>query len=184
MLGCRLAHREDQGDGLGGQAACDECERLRRGVVEPLRIIHHAHQRLLLGDVGQQAQKSQPDQEAVRGVADLQTERCAERVALWPGKAVEPTEERHTQLVQPGEREFHLGLDADRPGGTASGRASQQIAQQRRLADARLAAQDQRAAVAGPRAGQQLIQHLALITPTAQCRRPTTLGQAQDHCWT
>ena len=175
----RLAHRENQDNGLGGQAARDERERLRRGVVEPLRVIHHAHQRLLLGDVGQQAQKSQPDQEAVRGVAGLQTERRAERVALWSGKVIEPIEERRTHLVQPGEREFHLGLDADRPGGTASGRASQQVAQQRGLADARLAAQHQCPAVAGPRTGQQPIQHLALVTPTAR-----HVGQARDHCWT
>jgi len=152
-LGGRLAHREDQDDRLGRQAARDERERLRRGLVEPLRVVHHAYQRLLLGDVGQQAQQSQPDQEAVGGVAGLQAERRAERVALWSGQAIEPVEERRTQLVQPSEREFHLGLDADRPGGPASGRASQQVAQQRGLANARLAAQHQSPAVAGPRTG-------------------------------
>ena len=55
-----FAHGEDQRDRLGHQAAGDKRQRLRRGPIEPLGIIHQAHQRLLAGHLGQQAQ-ARPD---------------------------------------------------------------------------------------------------------------------------
>ena len=59
----RGAHDRDP---LGEQAAGDEPQDLRRGVVEPLRVVDDADQRLLLGDLGEQRQRGQPDQEPVR----------------------------------------------------------------------------------------------------------------------
>ena len=48
----RLAHPEGDRNRLGPQPARDEGERLRRGPIEPLRVVHHAHQRSLRGHVG------------------------------------------------------------------------------------------------------------------------------------
>ena len=58
----RGAHERDP---LGEEAAGDEPEDLRRGVVEPLRVVDDADERLLLGDLGEQRQRGEPDQEPV-----------------------------------------------------------------------------------------------------------------------
>ena len=113
-LAGRLAHGEDQPDRLRAQPARHERERLRRRRVEPLRVVDDADQRPLLRRVGQQAQDRQPDEEPVRRVAVAQAERRAERIALRAGQALEPVHERRAQLLQPGERELHLRLDARR----------------------------------------------------------------------
>ena len=56
----------DERDPLGEKTACDETEDLRRGAVEPLRVIDNADQRLLLSDLGEQCQRGQPHQKPVR----------------------------------------------------------------------------------------------------------------------
>jgi len=43
-----------------------ERQRLRRGTIQPLRIIDQANQRAVLGHLGQQAQDGQADQKGVR----------------------------------------------------------------------------------------------------------------------
>ena len=155
-LAARLAHGEDQPDRLRPETARDEGQRLRRGRVEPLRVVHDADQRPLLRDVGQQAQDRQADEEPIRRVAVAQTERGAERVALRAGKALEAIQERRAQLLQPRERELHLRLDPGRPGDAAPGRVLHQILQQRALADPGLAAQHQRPARTRAHARHQL----------------------------
>ena len=69
-------------DPLRQQPARHERERLRGHPVEPLRVVDDAHERLLLGGVGQQAQDGQPDEEALRRRPGAQAERRAQRVAL------------------------------------------------------------------------------------------------------
>ncbi len=88
-LAGRLAHREHQPDRLGAQPPRHEGQRLCRGAVEPLRVVHDADERVLLGRVGQQAQYGQADEEAIRGVPVAQAERGAERVVLRARKALE-----------------------------------------------------------------------------------------------
>jgi len=48
----------------------------------------------------------------------------------------------YAELMQPGEREFHLGFDPRRSRDATACRASLQVFQQRGLTDSRLAAQD------------------------------------------
>ena len=169
-LAGRLAHREHQPDRLRPQTARHERQRLRRRAVEPLRIVDDADQRPLLRRVRQQAQDRQADEEAIRGVALAQTERGAERLALRAGEAVQAIDERRAELMQPRERELHLGLDARRPGDAAPRRAPHQILQQGALAHAGLAAQHQRAAQTLAHTRHELIQRRALAAPTEQLR--------------
>jgi hypothetical protein len=56
-----LAHGEDQPDSLGAETARDERAALRRGPVEPLRVVHDADQRLPLRRRRHQAQPRQAD---------------------------------------------------------------------------------------------------------------------------
>ena len=46
------AGRAHDSDPFGMQTAGDEAENLRRGMVEPLRVVDDAGERLLLGDLG------------------------------------------------------------------------------------------------------------------------------------
>ena len=162
------ARREDQGDRLGQQPAGDERERLRRGLVQPLRVVDQADQRPLLGDIGQQAQYRQSDQEPIRRAAVAQPECRAQRVALRAGQVIQMVQHRRAQLVQPGERQLHLRLHARRPRDPGIRRALRQELQQRRLADPRLAPHHQHSAAARPRIGHEPIQHLALMPPAPQ----------------
>jgi len=54
----RGAHDRDP---LGEEAPGDEPQDLRRSVVDPLRVIDDTGQRLLLGDLGEQRERRQPD---------------------------------------------------------------------------------------------------------------------------
>ena len=135
-------------------------------------------ERSLLGDVGQQAQHRQPDEEAIRRVAGAQPERRAQRVALRAGKRVELLEQRRAQLMQPRERDLHLGLDAAGAHDPAPRRALCDVAQKGRLADAGFPVQDQRAALAAARRVQQPVERVAFAS-TAQQRRRTPRHHTQ-----
>ena len=170
-LAARLAHGEDQPDGLRPQAARDEGQRLRRGGVEPLRVVHDADERSLGRDGREQTQHRQADDEAIRRVPVVQTERGAKRRALRTGKALQAVEERRAQLLQSRVRELHLRLDPGRPGNAAPRRVLHQIVQQRALADSGLPAQHQRPARTGAQARHELIQRPALAAPAQQPAR-------------
>ena len=62
----RFPRREDEPHRFGEQAAGDEGERLRRGLIEPLRVVDDAQQRASLGRLGEEAEGREPDQEPVR----------------------------------------------------------------------------------------------------------------------
>ena len=171
VLVAGLAQREHQPDPLRQEPARHERERLRGHPVEPLRVVDDAHERLLLGGVGQQAQDRQPDEEAIRRRSGAQAERRAQRVALRARQMLETAEHGRAQRMQAGERELHLGLDARRPGDPASLRGCRQVPQQRGLADPRLAAQDQHAALARAHSRDESFQHVALADTVEQARR-------------
>ena len=83
------ARRAHDRDPLGEETAGDEPEDLGRGVVEPLRVVDDADERLLLGDLGEQRQRGQADQEPVGRRRRAQPEHRRERIALRIGQAVE-----------------------------------------------------------------------------------------------
>jgi hypothetical protein len=78
----RLAGREGQQHALGLDPAGGEGQRLRRGLVQPLAVVHHADQRPLRGRLRQQAQDGQADQEAIGGRPFDQAEGRPERIRL------------------------------------------------------------------------------------------------------
>jgi hypothetical protein len=103
---------EHHADRLGPQPARDERQDLRRGAVEPLLVIDDAYQRPFLGHLGQQAQGGQADQEPVRCRARTEAERGPQRVTLRRRQTLQAVQHRRAQMVQHGERQFHLRLDA------------------------------------------------------------------------
>jgi hypothetical protein len=77
------ARREDQGDRLRHQTTPDQAERLRRGPVQPLRVVDHTERREVTGHVRHQAQRGQADEEAIR----------RERVTSGTRQTLEPVRE-------------------------------------------------------------------------------------------
>ncbi len=167
LLG-RRAGGEDQRDRLGQQAARDERERLQRRAVEPLRVVDTHNQRPLARHLGEQAEDRQPDQEAILGRTGRQPERDFERIALRRGQVLAAVEQRRAQLVQPRERELHLGVDPGRPRDPERVRALDGVVEQRRLPDARVAAHHENAAAPVTKAGEEAIDRLTLVPASAQ----------------
>ena len=138
----RRTDREHQPYRLRQQAAPDESKDLGRGLVEPLRVVHDAQHQLLLRGLRHEAEHREGDQESVGAITGGKPERDAEPATLRLGQRPEPAEHRRTQLMQPGEGQLHLRLDADHAGHRETGRFGDQMSQQFRLADPRLSPHD------------------------------------------
>ena len=122
----------------------------------------------MLGDFGEQAEHSQPDDKAVGRRLRAQSERRLERITLWAGQSLPQLEHRCRQLMQPRVCELHLVLDTSRRHHATPGRTLHQVPQQCRLPDTRLAAHDQHLALPSPQVLQQSIQGAARTVPTVQ----------------
>ncbi len=160
--------REHQADRIGGQPPAHEPERLCRGVVEPLLVIHQADQRLFFRYLGQQAQHGQPHQEAIRRWAAAHPERGPQRVMLRYRHAAEVIQHGRAQLVQPGKGQLHFCFHARRARHPAPPGAPGQVVQQHGLAYARLAAQHQRPAFTGADGGDETVEFVAFGAPVRE----------------
>jgi hypothetical protein len=134
---------EHQADRLHPQAARNKREDLRRGAIEPLRVIDQANQRPFLCHLRQQAQNGQTDQEPVRYRPGTDGESGPQGIALRDRESLQAIQHRRAQLVQRGERQLHLRLDTGGAPHAAFRRLPGQVLQQRCLADTRFAMHDQ-----------------------------------------
>ena len=148
-----------------------EGEDLHRRQVEPLLVVHHAQQWSIFGDVGQQAQHGQCDQEPVGWRARADAERRPQGIALRRGQTIEGLEHWRAQLVQRGEGQLHLRLDANGAHDPTVRRARRQVVQQRGLADAGFAVDDERSALTGSKGFDELIEHAAFGAASDQFHR-------------
>ena len=163
-----LARPDQHGDRIGLQAPRDEHERFGRRAVEPVRVVDDAQQRLRLGRRGEQAEHRHRDEEAILHALGRQPERAAQRGGLHVGQLGGAVQHRPQELVQAGEGQLGLGLDAG-PGEHAHPvGARQRVLQQRGLADARVAAQHQDAAARGAGRIEQAVDRLALAVSSQQ----------------
>ena len=144
----RFVNGEHQRHGLGEQPSRDEPEDLARGGVEPLHVVHETQQRLLLGNLGQQAQRRQRDKEAIRRIVGREAEGSAQGGLLGVRQRVEASEHWPAQLVQTSERQFHLGFDAGDLADSKTSGLLARISQKRGLARSRLGPDDQHPAAA------------------------------------
>ena len=172
-LVARVTRHEDHRDRLRQQPPRHEHERLRRGLIKPLRVINHTHKRPLLGHLREQAQHRQPHQKPIRRVPRPQPERYPERVLLRGRKPLQPIQHRRAQLLQGRERELHLRLHTHRPHDPEPRRGPDRRLQQGRLADPSLPANHQHPALSPSHRRKQPLQRLALAAPAVQhLRRP------------
>ncbi len=136
-----------------------------------MHVIHETRQRPLYGNLGQQAQGRQGDQEAVWGIAGRETEGDAQSALLRLGKSIELAKHRPAELMQPGERQLHLGFDAGDVGDSESESLASSVAKEGSLSDTGLTTDDQDRALPPTHVLQQPIQRLALAGPAPEPRR-------------
>src|SRR5918995_5213546 len=137
-----LAGGEEHGDPLRLEPPGDEDERVRGRIVEPLRIVDEAEDRLILGGLGEQAQRRERHEEAVAHLR-REAQRSAEGIGLRPRKALEMAEDGADDLVQGCEGELRLRLDPAPAQNAHPAGLVARILEESRLADARLAGDDQ-----------------------------------------
>ena len=89
----------------------NETEDLGRLRIRPLHIVDQADEWSFLGSRRQEAPYSKAEKERICVNAHRQPERNGQGGVLRAGKAPEPVEKRHAQLVQRGERKLHLRFD-------------------------------------------------------------------------
>ena len=171
-----VARPDEHRDRIGLQSPRDEHERLGRRAVEPVRVVDDAQQRLRVGGRREQAQDRHRDEEAVLDALVRQPEGAPQRGALHVGQLAGAVEERPQQLMQPGEGQLGLGLDAGAGEHPHAVRPRQRVLQQRGLADPGVAAQ-RRACRCASRlaASEQAVDGRALAL-SAQQHGPTLRG--------
>ena len=162
-----LAGGEEHDDALGFDPPGDEDERVEGRVVEPVRIVDETQHRLTFGCFREETENCERDEKPVLAAPGRQAECSAEGGGLRLGQALEVPEGRAEDLLQGSEGELRLRLDpgaaehAHVAGSTAS------VFQERRLADTRLAGDDQRGAAGRPGTVEKLADAGALrISPT------------------
>jgi hypothetical protein len=125
-----LAGSEQHDDAFCLEASGNERERVRRGLVEPVRIVDQAQERPVGGDLGQEAEHGERDGESVVRITRSDRERAPERRGLDIRYPVEVREHGPQQLVQRRERKLDLRLDADRLEDPQVGAAAAGVAEQ------------------------------------------------------
>ena len=137
-----VASREQEGQPLGLQSARHEQQGCGGGFVEPLRVVGDREHGCLLGGLPEQAQGGEEDQEPI-GLALFLSERPAQRSCLRGRQPVDEAQHRAQQTLQGRVRQRGLRLDARGPQHGETVRIANSSVEQRRLAHARQAVQDQ-----------------------------------------
>ena len=177
----RHTRREHQAHRFRLQTPRNDREDLRRRAIEPLLVIHHADQRLLLGHLGEQAKGREGDEETIGRGPGTDAERRMQGIALREREALEAIQHRRQQLMQPGEGELHLRLDAGGTHHATTRRVVDRVVQERRLAHPRLAAQHQCPALARAHGVDEAVEHVAFAAPAREPCRPSSNLSLSGH---
>jgi hypothetical protein len=103
-----FGYPEDDANGFLRESASNELHRLGRGLVKPLRVVHHTDQGLLLGHLAEQGERGQAHKQVIWCVPGLLTESSAQRLSLEGRQPRKPVQVGATQLVQPSVGELQL----------------------------------------------------------------------------
>ena len=108
QVGAGLSGGDQEQDRLGQQPACGEGQCPFGCPVQPVAVIDQAHQRTVLGRLGQQAQHRQANDEVIGRWPGLQAQRDRQRIPLRLRQERKAVQERGAELVQSGEGQLHL----------------------------------------------------------------------------
>ena len=117
-------------------------------------------QRLLIRNFAEQGEYAERDVEAVVHRLGRERERGSERRRLPLRQPLDPIEYRPKQLVQTGKGQVRLGLDPDAAQDRHPGRLGFDVFEERRLADACLAADHEDAAATVAGSQEQAVERL------------------------
>jgi len=159
----RESRGEEHENALGIQSACGETEHLGRRVVEHVGVVDDAHHGSLRRSVRQKHQDREADDEPVRGLTAGTPERRFQRLPLRLGQLFDAIQQRHEQLMQSGELQLELRLDAADAQELRARRAARGIVEQACLADPGRAAEDDHPALTGTRARDERLKLPALV---------------------
>ncbi len=169
-LGHRRPHGEHHRDPLGAEPARGEHQRLRRRRVQPVDIVDQADDGQLGRCRREQAERGSPDRQPVGRRAGRHRQRVLQRLTLGLGQVGGQRQHRPEQLVERREGERVLGLHTAHPQHGRPVRVAGDAVEQGRLAHPGLAADEQRAAAAGLRGGDQAVKAVAGSRPADQGR--------------
>ncbi|URN03120.1 sigma-70 family RNA polymerase sigma factor [Actinomadura madurae] len=133
-----ITHGEDHRDRIVVQPADREQQRVDRRLIEPLRVVEQAQQRLVAGDLGQQRQGRSTRQHPL-DQAIAEPESGPERLGLPGRKRVQAVEIAREHQVQRRVRHVGLGVESHDPQHPHPAGGALGIVEQRRLPDPRLA---------------------------------------------
>ena len=136
----------------------------------PCWFRRRAPNRPLSRGLGDKRQRREANQKPIRHRMGRQPEHGAQRLPLRRGQVPQPALERHQQLMQPREAEFHLRLHPHRPGHLHIRGALHCMLQESGLADPRLSPQHEDTAQPVPYACEQALKLTALLLPFQQHR--------------
>jgi hypothetical protein len=172
-----VPHGGQQQDGVRGQPAGGEDQRLGGRQVQEVGVVDQDRERLVLGEPAEQAQGRRADGEPVATGPRPQGQGRRERVGLRGGDPVEMHQRGSQQLEQPAEGDLRLRLRAGGPEQPHAGGRRRGVLEQRALADAHLAGEHQDTALPDPGGRQQPVDQVPLAFATDQ--HPPSLGSAQ-----
>jgi hypothetical protein len=127
------------GDSFAAQAPRGEQQRVRRGGVEPLSVVHDDQHRLAVAGHREEAEHSSADRKAIAGRRVTPGERPLQGARLRVRHRAEAIQFASAQLRQPCERKIGLRLDSTHTEHAHTNRLRDRPRAQRALTDARLA---------------------------------------------
>jgi hypothetical protein len=134
-------------------------------------VVDDAQERLTRRGRGHEVESGQPDDIAVRRISRSEPECDPQRLALRVRQPCDLVEQRPAELVQTRVREIELALDADGTKNVETCCSGRNVIEERRFADARLTADDERATPAAARRSKQPLQLRQLRSAADDCAR-------------
>ena len=137
-----------------------------------MAVVHEHGQWSLVGGLGEQGQRREPDHEPIGRPPFAPSEQRRQRVPLRVGEPVEAVEHRGAELVEAAVGQLDLGFIPAPAGDVPSVQLLGHVAEQGALADPRIAAENHHAALPGACVGHGLIKCLALHATSQEPHRP------------
>ena len=177
-----IAGGEDERDRLGRQPAGDETEHLERLAVQMVSVIDHADRRNVVARTSEDRQHPESDERTLGRSARSQAGGDEHRVSLGGWDVVDVASERTREPLHGPERERRLDLVSRDPHQTNVAEARECRLDEGRLADARVAVDEQCAARAVASTHDQRAESFKLVRapeyPIESCYGPQTSGYA------
>jgi hypothetical protein len=139
-------------------------ESLGRLSIKPLCIIDNAQHGLVGGELGQETQESEAHEQSIGRRTGKMSERHTKSIAMRRRELIKRVQGRHAQLLRCGKREFLLGFVSDSAEHFKRCSRFHGVVQQGGLANPRLPADHDRAAVTCLRGAKDPIESVALAS--------------------